>query len=203
MRPLTGLDSAPSMAHLCECNLHLHRGYAMHMAAKLDDIGRPAWIALTIVSFMIWWPIGLAALAFLIGSGRMGCGCHGHTGWRERRERWREMRDEWRAMQVGRLRRDAKHRQRRVRRIPQRDAEAAGGRAEGIHGLPRPPAPGQGQGRVRPIHDRAPQCPSWRTFQKLIRGRRAAPFIFGRYPFKPASQIFSRKVSTSKRRAPR
>ena len=73
----------------------------MQIAEKLDDIGRPAWIALTIVSFIIWWPVGLAALAFLIWSGRMGCGCHGHTGWRERRERWREMRDEWRAMRRG------------------------------------------------------------------------------------------------------
>ena len=73
----------------------------MHLVAKLDDIGKPAWIALMIVSFMIWWPIGLAALAFLIGSGRMGCGCHGNTGWRERRERWREMRDEWRTMRWG------------------------------------------------------------------------------------------------------
>ncbi len=61
----------------------------MYLVEKLDDIGKPAWIALTIVSFIIWWPIGLAALAFTIGSGRMGCGCHGTTSWRERRERWR------------------------------------------------------------------------------------------------------------------
>ena len=27
----------------------------MHLVAKLDDIGKPAWIALMIVSFMIWW----------------------------------------------------------------------------------------------------------------------------------------------------
>jgi Protein of unknown function (DUF2852) len=73
----------------------------MHIAAKLDDIGRPAWIALMIVSFIIWWPVGLATLAFLIWSGRMGCGCHGHGSWREHRERWREMRDEWRAMRRG------------------------------------------------------------------------------------------------------
>jgi hypothetical protein len=72
----------------------------MHMAARLDGIGRPAWIALTVVSFIIWWPIGLAALAFLLWSGRMGCGCHG-TSWRERRERWREAREEWRAMRRG------------------------------------------------------------------------------------------------------
>jgi len=69
----------------------------MHLASKLDDIGKPAWIALTIVSFIIWWPIGLAALGFLYWSGRMGCGHHSHMGWRERRERWREAKEEWRS----------------------------------------------------------------------------------------------------------
>jgi hypothetical protein len=73
----------------------------MHLAARLDDIGRPAWIALMIVSFIIWWPIGLAALAYLYGSGRMGCGHHGRMGWHERRARWREMRDEWHAFKRG------------------------------------------------------------------------------------------------------
>ena len=68
----------------------------MHLAARLDDIGKPAWIALTVASFIIWWPIGLATLAFVIGSGRMGCGHHGYMSWQERRERWREARDEWR-----------------------------------------------------------------------------------------------------------
>jgi hypothetical protein len=72
----------------------------MHLAARLDDIGRPAWIALMVVSFIIWWPIGLAALAFLLWSGRMGCGHHG-MGWRERREHWRQAREEWRAMRRG------------------------------------------------------------------------------------------------------
>ena len=73
----------------------------MHLAERLDDIGRPAWIALMIGSFIIWWPIGLATLAFLFWSGRMGCGQHGHMSWQERRERWRESRDEWRAMKRG------------------------------------------------------------------------------------------------------
>jgi hypothetical protein len=54
-----------------------------------------------VVSFIIWWPIGLATLAFLLWSGRMGCGYRGHESWQERRERWREMRDEWRAMKRG------------------------------------------------------------------------------------------------------
>jgi hypothetical protein len=40
-------------------------------------MGRPAWIVLMILGFMAWWPLGLAALAFLIGSGRMGCGRNG------------------------------------------------------------------------------------------------------------------------------
>ena len=67
----------------------------MDLAERLDDIGKPAWAALTIVSFIIWWPLGLAALAFLFWSRRMGCGHHGD--WHERRERWREARQEWRA----------------------------------------------------------------------------------------------------------
>ncbi len=44
------------------------------VAAKLDELGKPAWIALTILGFMVWWPLGLATLAFLIWSRRMGSG---------------------------------------------------------------------------------------------------------------------------------
>jgi hypothetical protein len=58
----------------------------MVIAARLDDIGKPAWIAVMILGFILWWPIGLAILGFLIWSGRMGCG-RGHWGrWRD--ERW-------------------------------------------------------------------------------------------------------------------
>lgn len=47
----------------------------MHdMVLKLDDIGRPAWIALMVAGFIIFWPLGLAVLAFLLWSGRMGHG---------------------------------------------------------------------------------------------------------------------------------
>jgi len=45
----------------------------MELAAKLDDYGKPAWIAVTIAGFIVFWPIGLAILAYLIWSGRMGC----------------------------------------------------------------------------------------------------------------------------------
>ena len=34
------------------------------VASRLDEIGRPAWIALIIVGFWFWWPIGLALLAY-------------------------------------------------------------------------------------------------------------------------------------------
>ncbi|HZV21943.1 MAG TPA: DUF2852 domain-containing protein [Hyphomicrobiales bacterium] len=73
----------------------------MYLAERIDDIGKPAWIALMVASFIIWWPIGLATLAFLLWSGRMGCGYHGGMDWRERRERWRQAREEWRAMRRG------------------------------------------------------------------------------------------------------
>ena len=49
----------------------------MAFVAKLDEFGKPAWIALAVLAFCVWWPLGLATLAFAIGSGRMGCGTRG------------------------------------------------------------------------------------------------------------------------------
>src|SRR5680860_740497 len=54
----------------------------MHLVATLDDYGKPAWIAAMILGFIVWWPVGLGVLAYLIWSGRMGCG-HNKTAWRE------------------------------------------------------------------------------------------------------------------------
>jgi hypothetical protein len=45
----------------------------MPIAARIDEFGKPAWIVLMILGFYAWWPLGLAILAFTIGSGRMGC----------------------------------------------------------------------------------------------------------------------------------
>jgi hypothetical protein len=54
----------------------------MELAAKLDDLGKPAWIALMVLGFIVFWPVGLAILAFLIWSGRMGCAKrHGPGRW--------------------------------------------------------------------------------------------------------------------------
>ena len=45
----------------------------MELAARLDDYGKPAWIAVMVLSFIVFWPIGLAILGYLLWSGRMGC----------------------------------------------------------------------------------------------------------------------------------
>jgi hypothetical protein len=63
----------------------------MTIAAHLDDIGKPAWIGLMIVSFILWWPLGLVVLGYLIGSGRMACWAHGGgERWQRRMERMHE-----------------------------------------------------------------------------------------------------------------
>src|SRR3974390_1643342 len=58
----------------------------MPITAKLDAFGKPAWIALIVLGFMVWWPLGVTVLAFTIGSGRMGCGYYGgHYGhWQDK-----------------------------------------------------------------------------------------------------------------------
>ena len=60
----------------------------MELAARLDDYGKPAWIAVLVLGFIVFWPIGLAILAYLIWSGRMGCwGRNGPGRWHGGRKR--------------------------------------------------------------------------------------------------------------------
>lgn len=60
------------------------------MVARMDDFGRPAWIALMVLGFIVFWPIGLVVLAYMLWSGRMGCGRQGGlTRWQAR------MADKW------------------------------------------------------------------------------------------------------------
>jgi hypothetical protein len=63
--------------------------------ARIDDYGRPAWLALMVLGFIVFWPVGLAILAYLLWSGRMGCGRHADMArWQERAaERWERKRD--------------------------------------------------------------------------------------------------------------
>ena len=60
----------------------------MELVGKLDDLGKPAWIAVMVLGFVIFWPVGLAILAYLIWSGRMGCNRRGSFG------RWHNTRTE-------------------------------------------------------------------------------------------------------------
>ena len=64
-----------------------------NVIARIDAMGMPAWVALMVVSFVIFWPAGLAVLAFLLWSGRMNCGKGSgfgrwHEKWHRRREAW-------------------------------------------------------------------------------------------------------------------
>jgi hypothetical protein len=69
----------------------------MPIVARLDELGRPAWIALAILGFAVWWPLGLAMLAFIIGSGRMSCwNHHGGDRWQRKMDRMQEKIDRMR-----------------------------------------------------------------------------------------------------------
>jgi hypothetical protein len=50
----------------------------MGVAAKLDELGKPAWIVLTVLALIAWWPLGLAILGYLVWSGRMSFGMRGN-----------------------------------------------------------------------------------------------------------------------------
>ena len=39
---------------------------------QLTNVGKPVWIALMIVGFLFWWPAGVAILAYLAWTGRLG-----------------------------------------------------------------------------------------------------------------------------------
>ena len=40
----------------------------MQLVATLDEYGKPAWITAMIVGFLLWWPIGLGILAYLMAT---------------------------------------------------------------------------------------------------------------------------------------
>jgi len=66
--------------------------------ARIDDFGKLAWLALMVLGFIVFWPIGLAILAYIIWSGRMGCSPRysDMQDWRNRAaERWERKRERW------------------------------------------------------------------------------------------------------------
>ncbi len=59
----------------------------MPIVEKLDEYGKGAWIAFAVLGFIVFWPLGLATLAFLFWSGRMGCGMGGAERYEHRMNR--------------------------------------------------------------------------------------------------------------------
>ncbi len=43
------------------------------LVERMDTYGKGAWIALMVVSLVVFWPLGLAILGYMMWSGRMGC----------------------------------------------------------------------------------------------------------------------------------
>ena len=52
----------------------------MVLAAKMDEFGKAAWIAAVLAGFWLFWPLGLAVLAFLAWTGRMRAWRHDGPG---------------------------------------------------------------------------------------------------------------------------
>jgi hypothetical protein len=60
------------------------------VVAKIDELGKAAWIATMVLAFIVFWPVGLAILAYMIWSGRMGCWKQGEFAkWKEHRDSWK------------------------------------------------------------------------------------------------------------------
>jgi hypothetical protein len=70
----------------------------MHgMVMKLDELGKPAWLGLMILSFIVFWPLGLGVLGYLIWSERMTCGWNGdRSRWQSRfASKWDRKMEKW------------------------------------------------------------------------------------------------------------
>ena len=50
-------------------------------AARLHELPRPIWCALAFVAFLVWWPLGVPILAYLLWSGKMRCCGFGFGNW--------------------------------------------------------------------------------------------------------------------------
>jgi hypothetical protein len=66
------------------------------ITARLDELGTPAWVTLMVVSFIIFWPLGLLVLVYMAWSGRMKCCSTGGAGrWKDTVERVQQQASRW------------------------------------------------------------------------------------------------------------
>ncbi len=61
------------MAYTADVNRWRGSAEQPYRPRMLDTPWHPGWIAVTVLGFIIWWPIGLALLFFTLGSRKMGC----------------------------------------------------------------------------------------------------------------------------------
>ena len=54
----------------------------MSIVARLEELPTPMWMALAILGVVLWWPLGLAVLAYILWSGRMRCCQFGFSRWK-------------------------------------------------------------------------------------------------------------------------
>ena len=79
-------------------NIHIKEQPMSEMVARVDDLGRPAWIALMVLGFILFWPVGLAVLGYLLWSGRMSCGRwseHARDRWERKAARYQQRMQAW------------------------------------------------------------------------------------------------------------
>ena len=67
----------------------------MFRTASFDQMPTPAWIALAILGFVIWWPLGFAILIYILWSRKMGCFGASFGPWHGRADYMRRPQDWW------------------------------------------------------------------------------------------------------------
>jgi hypothetical protein len=65
------MTTTASAAVPAEATVQRAKGWFARAEAWLDDKGKGAWIAAMVLGFILFWPIGLALLAYMIWSKRM------------------------------------------------------------------------------------------------------------------------------------
>jgi len=61
-------------------------------ARRLEGLPTPMWIALVVLGFVLWWPLGFAVLACMMWSGTMRCCDFGFGRWNDRADNVRKPR---------------------------------------------------------------------------------------------------------------
>ncbi|HWW47760.1 MAG TPA: DUF2852 domain-containing protein [Xanthobacteraceae bacterium] len=62
----------------------------------------PGWILVTVLGFILWWPIGLALLFFTLWSRKMTCGSRYEGRWAAKLDRMQDKMERMRARMEGR-----------------------------------------------------------------------------------------------------